>query len=505
MVLGGTGYAVARGSGADMPMNEQMVGEARLLRGMSSYELQAVLQAGGAGFNPELVQAEIQFRQSRQRPQMPGAGMQRFMPGAAPAGGVPQGGVPPEAMQRAMPPQALQFQNRPNPALAAGQPPMAPPAPPPPMMPGNFPTDEAMIPPGVPAPDVSRPPMVAPPAPPVIAAPGMEEPPGPEIPPGYSPGGWGGAPTGGIAPDMSLASSGRDAIMAGSDQALQVAGIGEDDPKRDALMALAKAGFGMAAGRSPSGIQNIAGGALLGLSDYEAARERAVRNQLRNQQIQLQHQDRQERTAARREDSAYRNAVLQQNADTAKARLDELILQHADQKSIKEAQTDYYRAMAKRAEAEARATDENRRGAGGKGQSVYQQKLETARSIYPDNEEAAALLALGRFEKPINPAQAIASAERAAAGQISPQKAEEARQRAYQFIEEHNRRLRGGAPATGAAPTQGPVGRAAPMQAGAQPVPIKDGKVDAAKLQHGQQYMLPNGTVGTWDGSAFQR
>ena len=90
-------------------------------------------------------------------------------------------------------------------------------------------------------------------------------------------------------------------------------------------MALAKAGFAMAAGKSPHAIQNIAEGATVGVTDYASAKEKL--EQLRDKHFELQSQlDRQARAEQVSAATYGANSKEHQDDRAARERLEKMSL-----------------------------------------------------------------------------------------------------------------------------------------------------------------------------------
>jgi hypothetical protein len=81
---------------------------------------------------------------------------------------------------------------------------------------------------------------------------------------------------------------------AAKDRIAKLSAKADEREKNAGWMALAKAGFSMAAGKSPHALQNIAEGATAGVTDYASAQDKL--EQLREKHVELQSQlDRQAR------------------------------------------------------------------------------------------------------------------------------------------------------------------------------------------------------------------
>ena len=140
--------------------------------------------------------------------------------------------------------------------------------------------------------------------------------------------------TAGLAPSSPPPSGGMEPASGGTGEP-SMHGPGRYTPqeiKPDPWLALAQAGFGMAAGRSPHALENIGAGAERGVASYEQQKQADAQRNLQAQQLAAQRED----TAAWRQgmlaNTENRNdtyaqrvqgqtAVGQQNADTSLLRV----------------------------------------------------------------------------------------------------------------------------------------------------------------------------------------
>lgn len=121
----------------------------------------------------------------------------------------------------------------------------------------------------------------------------------------------------GLPPDMMSGGSDEDDLASVSPLFMQLmraemsgAGAGEDDGKinkRDAMLALAQAGFATAAGQSPHALSNIGAGGVAGLEALQSMRKERALRRMRETQLQ--------------QSGTLRMAQMMQTAELQKARL----------------------------------------------------------------------------------------------------------------------------------------------------------------------------------------